>query len=337
MNTKLTFAFREYVPLYFAFTIDYSPNDYIILTKGKDTVCYLFGSLDKITEITRKLSKKEFRKKLISDCVKASAKLSKYKFKSDLSKQSLIELQKEFKIIVKLTLDWLDSYLLTEAKYWEGLEKIISKGEKKQLSHLRFEAKELIVKCFRYIDKKILMPIVNKSKVKYSDISLYTFDELLKLPKKPSTKIISNRKKGWGVIKKGKARKLMTNKELLYYNKLIKQELKLEKKELMGTSVHKGEVIGEVKIVKVSSLKKIKSLDLKNKILVTPMTQPEIVPFLNGCLGIITDEGGMLCHASIVAREFNLPCIVGTKIATKVLKNNQKVKLDANTGKITIL
>ena len=47
---------------------------------------------------------------------------------------------------------------------------------------------------------------------------------------------------------------------------------------------------------------------------------------------IITDEGGLSCHAAIVARELGIPCIIGTKIATKVLKDGDRVEVDADKG-----
>ena len=51
----------------------------------------------------------------------------------------------------------------------------------------------------------------------------------------------------------------------------------------------------------------------------------------------VTDEGGMLCHAAIIAREMNKPCIVGTKSATKILKDGDLVEVDANAGIVKIL
>ena len=51
----------------------------------------------------------------------------------------------------------------------------------------------------------------------------------------------------------------------------------------------------------------------------------------------ITDEGGITCHASIIARELKKPCIIGTKIATKVLKDGDMVEVDGNIGVIKIL
>jgi pyruvate,water dikinase len=72
----------------------------------------------------------------------------------------------------------------------------------------------------------------------------------------------------------------------------------------------------------------------KDYILVTPMTRPEVVPFLKDAKGIVTDEGGITCHAAIVSRELKIPCIIGTKNATKVLKDGMEIEIDADKGVI---
>lgn len=69
-------------------------------------------------------------------------------------------------------------------------------------------------------------------------------------------------------------------------------------------------------------------------VLVVPSTSPSYVPLMRKARALITDHGGMMSHAAIVGREFNLPCIVGTKQATKVLKDGDKVVLDLVTGEI---
>jgi len=72
-------------------------------------------------------------------------------------------------------------------------------------------------------------------------------------------------------------------------------------------------------------------------ILVTSMTRPEFVPIMRKASAIVTDEGGITCHAAIISRELNIPCIVGTKIATQVLKDGDEVEVNANEGVIKIL
>ena len=72
-------------------------------------------------------------------------------------------------------------------------------------------------------------------------------------------------------------------------------------------------------------------------ILVSPMTRPDFVPAMKKAVAFITDEGGITCHAAIVAREMKKPCIIGTKIATQLLKDGMEVEVDANKGIVKII
>lgn len=67
-------------------------------------------------------------------------------------------------------------------------------------------------------------------------------------------------------------------------------------------------------------------------ILVAPMTRPEYVPLMKKAKAIITDEGGITCHAAIVSRELGVPCIIGTQVATKKLQDNRTVEIDVVKG-----
>lgn len=72
-------------------------------------------------------------------------------------------------------------------------------------------------------------------------------------------------------------------------------------------------------------------------ILVTSITRPEFVPIMRKALCVITDEGGIASHAAIVSRELGVPCVIGTKFATKVLKNGDKVEIDVVTGVVRLI
>lgn len=85
-------------------------------------------------------------------------------------------------------------------------------------------------------------------------------------------------------------------------------------------------------IVKVVNNPKELSKIAKGDILVTEMTTPDMVPAMQRAGAIITNEGGMTCHAAIVSREMGTPCIVGTEKATKVLKDGQTVTVDATAA-----
>ena len=101
---------------------------------------------------------------------------------------------------------------------------------------------------------------------------------------------------------------------------------------LKGTPVSAGIVKGVVRVChgSVDALKKVRVGD----ILVCGMTLPDVLPAMKRAAAIVTDEGGTTSHAAIIARELKKPCIVGTKIATGILKDGDKVLVDANTGKV---
>jgi phosphohistidine swiveling domain-containing protein len=111
---------------------------------------------------------------------------------------------------------------------------------------------------------------------------------------------------------------------------VIKENIKLVKNTFSGSVGFSGPMIrGRVKVVLNSN----EMVDFKEgMILVTPMTAPEYLPIMKKAAAIITNEGGITCHAAIVARELRKPCIIGTKIATSTLKDNDLVEVDANNG-----
>ena len=101
-----------------------------------------------------------------------------------------------------------------------------------------------------------------------------------------------------------------------------------------GFSANKGVVRGIVKVVMNSSeFHKIHPGD----ILVTAMTSVDFVPVMEKAGAFVTNEGGVTSHASIVSREMNKPCIIGTKIATQVLKDGDEVEVNADEGIVKIL
>jgi phosphohistidine swiveling domain-containing protein len=87
-------------------------------------------------------------------------------------------------------------------------------------------------------------------------------------------------------------------------------------------------IVGTVQVVMDTHKEKFKT----GNILVTTMTRPEFVPYLRRAKAVITDEGGLTCHAAIVSRELKKPCIIGTKVATKVLKTGGRVIIDLEGG-----
>lgn len=103
----------------------------------------------------------------------------------------------------------------------------------------------------------------------------------------------------------------------------------IEETVVKGTVANRGRATGEAKLIyEVEDIPKVN----KGDIIVSPMTHPKLVPAIIRSSGIITDFGGILCHAAIVSREFGIPCIVGTKTATKVFKDGDLIELNAYEG-----
>lgn len=98
---------------------------------------------------------------------------------------------------------------------------------------------------------------------------------------------------------------------------------------LTGTIANPGKARGRV--VKIYNRDQM-SLVKKGDILIASMTTPWYIPVMEKAAAFVTDEGGVICHAAIIAREMNKPCIVGTKFATKIFKTGDKVEVDANKG-----
>lgn len=114
---------------------------------------------------------------------------------------------------------------------------------------------------------------------------------------------------------------------------MIKKRNDCKVTDFRGITGSVGIAQGRVKIIRNPKNSDIE----KGDILVTGMTRPEFVPLMKKAAAIVTDEGGVTCHAAIVSRELGIPCIIGTKIATKVLKDGDEVIVNANHASVRIV
>ncbi len=144
-----------------------------------------------------------------------------------------------------------------------------------------------------------------------------------------------------------KARKIayvfwLRNKKLSFYRgrkalSIITKKLRslIKTATLRGQIASAGHAIGKARIIipgDILMLNKAGRLFKQGEILVTAMTQPNMVPIMRKSVAIVTDEGGLTSHAAIIAREFRIPCVVGTQVATKILKDGDLVEVDAIKG-----
>ncbi len=134
--------------------------------------------------------------------------------------------------------------------------------------------------------------------------------------------------------------KLLISSDIKEIEKFIEQEqLDLNPNSgdkantIYGSVANKGKVKGKARLVFTQKdSNKVK----KGEIIVSPMTAVEFLNGIRNAAAIVTDEGGIICHAAIVSRELNLPCVIGTKTATKVIKNGDVIEVDATKGCVII-
>ena len=117
-------------------------------------------------------------------------------------------------------------------------------------------------------------------------------------------------------------------------DKNVLKEYKLQKtSKILASGIAVGAKIGSGKVRVLRNAKNI-SLFKKGEVLVTEITDPDWEPIMKIAGAIVTDKGGRTSHAAIVSRELGIPCIVGTGVSTKVLKNGQEVTVDASPGQV---
>jgi phosphohistidine swiveling domain-containing protein len=213
----------------------------------------------------------------------------------------------------------------------------LDENEIRQLGMLHEGRKAAYLKYFDFWDG-IGKAIAKKAGIKFGNISYLVFTEIagvLKGRLAPATadKLqIKRQEKCVAFYKDGKA-KIYTGLDFDRKFKTIKV-VEYFSDEVKGVSINKGIVRGEVKII---SQKTLLNDIPSDKVIVIPMTNPYLTPILKKSRAVVTDEGGLLCHAANIAREFGIIAIIGTKVATKLLKDGDLVEVDADKGIVTIL
>ena len=181
--------------------------------------------------------------------------------------------------------------------------------------------------------KQYLIEISKEKNIPFEDLEVYYCDEIIDLieGKSLEKEIVESRKKVFISLIEDENIRLIHNQEEA--EKFIKPyiEKKVDKniKELKGIVASLGKVQGRSKI-----LLNPKESDKVNggDILIASFTSPEYIVAMRKAAAIVTDEGGITCHAAIVSRELGVPCIVNTGVATKIFKDNDLVEVDADNG-----
>ena len=146
----------------------------------------------------------------------------------------------------------------------------------------------------------------------------------------PSTKILKERRKAFGLVMERNQIITLTGSKLKRaINSILEDVAKIF--EISGLIANPGKATGTAKIVlSPDDIQKVK----KGDIMISSETTPDFVPAAHRASALVTDIGGLTSHAAIISREIGLPCIVGTKIATRVLKDGDIIEVDAKCGRV---
>ncbi len=185
---------------------------------------------------------------------------------------------------------------------------------------------------------KLLQPIAAQLKQSKEEILLYDVEELLNALKTEKALDVSQRLPGWlHVSKEGEfslyeSAAVETTMQQEGLEDMLDETVKVT--EFKGVVANAGRAKGKARVIDEAS--KLDTFE-DGEILVTYMTTMEFTPLFKKAAAIVTDEGGLSSHAAIISREFGLPCIVGTKVATRTLQDGDLIEVDADNGLVRVL
>ena len=195
----------------------------------------------------------------------------------------------------------------------------------------------------KFFGKKISRAIAKRNSLGVNQVENCLMSEIYSLlnNRKIDLTEVNKRNDGFVAVKKGKKWIFYTGKRSQKIIKRVKPVIDHKISSLSGSIANTGKITGKVRVLKNASDKdelNIKISEMKKRdILVTEMTRPNLISACKKASAIITDEGGINCHASIISRELDIPCVIGTKIATEILRDGDLVEIDADIGLVKII
>lgn len=188
----------------------------------------------------------------------------------------------------------------------------------------------LVMNLLNEISKRITISVIDIKYLDSTEVSsiLNTKTELDYLT------LIEKRKSGFVSIAINGERCELLGEDAQKVSSIIKIHEEVNNGAIKGTIAYPGKLTAHCKVLfSLEDMKKIEEGD----VMVIAMTDPNYIPAMVKAAAFVTDQGGILCHAAIVSREMKKPCIIGTKNATKVLKDGNMVEVDAEKGIVRII
>ena len=185
----------------------------------------------------------------------------------------------------------------------------------------------------------LLEELAKGSEYSLEDFKFFMPDEIIHLVKKngyyPDKKEIKDRKSYSAFYHRGRSYEYyLGDKARKLFKRVANKRIEKRVNDFRGLTASPGIITGKVRIIKtVQDVHKVKTGD----IIVAVMTRPDYMSGIKKASAIVTDEGGVTCHAAIVSREFGIPCVIATKNATQILKDGDLIEVDADHGVVKII
>ncbi len=290
-------------------------------------------------------------KKLLSDLSKYSSKMLNSKNACDVWNKTVsfndefceiyrfyeqpFQQALEMEILKRIEKDKLINFLsnnepidkISDAETRKHIERLIEMGHMKLKIHdasVKFATSNNVEK---YISEKAGLPLSIVGAMRKQEVREVLCNKKMSI----NVSEFKKRLKGCVFVKEDGKWNLYTGKKYKYWKNKVQDNFR---SKIIGDIAYRGIATGRV----VIHLSWTGTTDMrKGDVLVTGMTNPQMIPFIKKASAIVTDEGGIACHAAIIARELKKPCIVGTGNATQVLQDGDLVEVDADKGVVRIL
>lgn len=169
------------------------------------------------------------------------------------------------------------------------------------------------------------------------ELSWYLKEELihfLKSGQRVEPAKIRDRRNGFAFLLHNTSVSLQTGPELIQWVNQRFVVSSMPVGEVRGLAAYRGNAVGKARIIlTVDDQEAV----YEGEILITHMTTPDFLPGMQKAVAFVTDEGGVICHAAIIAREMKKPCVIGTKMATTVFKNGDLIEVNGFTGVVRLV
>ncbi len=218
-----------------------------------------------------------------------------------------------------------------EQKLIEAMQSIIyaRNYQKETVNECQHKSEPFLRQVARYLDVELNVFL------SFSPQEIYRYLFSKDVMSSELAAVAEKRAKGFVIEYKYKKITVYEGEDIRAYQTRVKSGQSTEGiKEVKGSLACRGQVTGKVRVI----LKKedIASF-IDGEVLVAVMTSIDYVHVMKRASAVVTDEGGITCHAAIFSREFGVPCIIGTKIATQVLHDGDLVEVDADNGVVRVI